>query len=279
MKLLTLGANGMLGAYIMSYLSPMYDMIPLTRRDIDIFASFQDKVLTERMNELLDTHMPNVVINCAGVTNIRDTLSVAEMYVVNGYFPYVLSCLCKRKNIELIHPSTDCVYSGLEGFYTSADIPNCFNDYGASKAIAETISASIIRVSIIGEEENCRSLVEWVRSKKGSEVQGYTNHLWNGITCLEYAKLLHDIISKNDYWVGIRTYGSLYKGEDHITKYELLQELSRVYNLELTITPVNTEIKCDRTLRPDYTVDTDLHDQILEMKAYGSPLSNRSQFN
>lgn len=259
----------MLGAYVMSYLSPMYDLIPLTRSDLDIFASFRDKVLTERMDELLNTHRPDLVINCAGIINKRDELSVSEMYVVNAYFPYVLSRLCEQKEVKLIHPSTGCVYSGEEGSYKSNDVPDCFDDYGASKAIAETIHASIIRVSIIGEEANCRSLVEWARSRKGSEIKGYENHLWNGITCLQYAKLLHDIINKNDYWTGIRTYGSLYKGGDHITKYELLREISYVYDLDLRITPVHTDVKCDRTLKPDYTVDTDLLDQILEMKEYG----------
>ena len=38
---------------------------------------------------------------------------------------------------------------------------------------------------MIRPENNKLSFLEWVRNNTGNTVNGYTNHLWNGVTCLE----------------------------------------------------------------------------------------------
>jgi dTDP-4-dehydrorhamnose reductase len=270
MKLLIFGENGMLGRYLMSYLNYHHEVRGFTRDDLDIYKCFKDTTLTQKTIDILSNYKPDYVINCSGVINKRPDLSVSEMYVVNAYFPLILSDLCNSKNIRLIHPSTGCIFSGYRGMYTNNCTPDCFDDYGASKAIAESIKAHVIRVSIIGEDTNDRSLIEWVRSNKGKTVKGYTNHLWNGITCLQYAKLVNKIIKCDTYEIGIHTHASMYHGNPYINKYKLVQEISDIYELHVNVKPFATEEQCDRTLTPDGLIyaDTDLRDQIIEMNEY-----------
>ena len=63
-----------------------------------------------------------------------------------------------------------------------------------SKSLGELCKPTIIRISIIGEEvNNKRSLLEWVKSNSGKEINGYENHYWNGVTCLQLAKIVNEI--------------------------------------------------------------------------------------
>ena len=59
-------------------------------------------------------------------------------------------------------------------------------------------NATIIRTSIIGHEINHKkSLLEWIISNKNKEINGYRNHLWNGVTCLTLAKIIKNMIDDN----------------------------------------------------------------------------------
>ena len=267
MNILIFGSNGMLGRYLSSYLSTIYSITQVNRKELDIYKSFNEKQLLTDIQTLLKKHKPVYIINCAGVINKRPDLSVSEMYIVNSYFPNILSKICIEMDIKLIHPSTDCVFSGKNGPYKENAIPDAYDDYGVSKAIAENITAFVIRVSIIGEEINNRSLVEWAKSNKNNTIDGYTNHYWNGITCLEYAKIIEEIINKKSYYVGVKNFSSTYKNENYISKYDLVKEISDVYNLNITVKSYATDNKCDRRLVSDYT-RKDIKEQIAEMKVH-----------
>lgn len=266
MKILIFGANGMLGRYLTFVLRKKHNVVPITRNEFDVFKNFQN--MSRSLDKLISDNNPQYVINCCGIINKR-TVSSSEMYIVNSYFPQILSKICGKMKIKLIHPSTDCVFSGEKGKYQPDDDYDPYDDYGISKSLAENINACIIRVSIIGEENNSRSLVEWAKSSHDTVVNGYTNHLWNGITCLEYAKLVEKMIQNNIYWYGIKNFSSTYNGKSFITKYDLLKEISDIYKLNLTIKEYETEKKCDRTLIPsefNYLIETDIVKQIKEMQ-------------
>jgi dTDP-4-dehydrorhamnose reductase len=124
-----------------------------------------------------------------------------------------------------------------------------------------------IRTSIIGEEiYNKKSLLEWIISNKGNVINGYVNHSWNGITCLELAKQVDDIISNSNYWTGVRHMFS----PDTVNKYELSNMINDIYDLKITINKFNTENNCYRNLNTVYTdfVKLPLYDQIKELKNY-----------
>ena len=70
---------------------------------------------------------------------------------------------------------------------------------GKSKSLGEAKEACmVLRTSIIGDEiHKNASLIAWVKSMKDKEINGYINHLWNGITTKHYAEICEQIIENN----------------------------------------------------------------------------------
>jgi dTDP-4-dehydrorhamnose reductase len=132
----------------------------------------------------------------------------------------------------------------------------------------QTQESCIIRTSIIGEAKGGNnSLLEWAKKNKGKKVKGYMQHFWNGITCLEWAKLAYEIISgKMKVWKGPRHISS----DSVISKTQLLGMISDIYDLDLEIVSTRTEY-CNMTLTSNWNNNirrTSLIDQIQEMKDY-----------
>jgi len=135
--------------------------------------------------------------------------------------------------------------------------------------LGEPEESTIIRTSIIGEElRNFSSLLEWVKLNKGKEVNGYTNHIWNGITCLQFAKVCKDVIDSGKFWRGVRHITS----PEAISKFDLVRLISDVYDLNIKVIPHETETKCDRSLisvRDEIVFEVpELKKQLLEMKYF-----------
>ncbi len=269
MKIFIFGSNGMLGNYVKSYLSNNFKIIPLTRKDYDL-----SKLSIDTLTQLLvenNIQANDVVVNCAGVipqAGKQRSLNTRLYFTINCLFPVVLSQICQKYKVKMIHITTDCVFSGKDGNYNEDSIHDETNDYGMSKSLGETCHATIIRTSIIGEElENKRSLLEWVRQNKGKSINGYTNHFWNGVTCLQLAKIINTLIDNNLYWEGVRHIFS----PRSVTKYELVSVINKIYNLSININEFTTDNKIDKTITSKY--DTlfkieDLELQISDIKNY-----------
>jgi len=260
--IIVLGYRGMLGRYIHHYLSKFYEVRGVSRDDFDATDLAAVRNFLEG-----NVNSGDIVVNCIGVTN---KFPESDMYTVNAIFPHILAKICMRKDVQLFHPSTDCVFSGKRHIlsvidkYSATDHKDSEDTYGLSKSIGEEIPASVIRVSIIGEEGPGRhtNLLEWVRSNTRGEIRGYTNHFWNGITCLEYAKLLHSLIDTRDFWVGVRVYMS-----NTVSKYELVSLINEIYNLHIAISPFKTPEENDKTLL-GHRVERTLREQIEELQQY-----------
>ena len=272
MKVFVFGSNGMLGRYVYSYFkSEGYDVIGLTRRDLDLtqasISNVGELLLSKGMTA------GDVVINCAGLIKQRGDTKDHDFVSVNAIFPHKLNKVCVANECQLIHITTDCVYDGLRGGYNEYAIQDATDAYGFTKSIGEPSSATIIRTSIIGEElSNFSSLIEWVKSNKDKTVNGYINHRWNGITCLQFAKICQIIIDNSLYWEGVHHITSPYA----VSKCELTRMISDVYDLNITVVPFETGVRCDRSLTSIYRSFPipPLRDQLIEMKEFYSHLIN-----
>lgn len=266
MRVFIFGASGMLGSYLFKYLEPYFEVVPITRKEIDLNSDFS--LIDEKYNfENLD-----VIINAAGIIKQRN-YSSEELIRVNSLFPHYLSTL----NCNVIHITTDCVFSGKDGSYNEDSLHDCLDDYGKSKSLGECENITVIRTSIIGEElRNKKSLIEWVKSNQNKKINGYLNHFWNGVTCLELAKHIKNIIENQSYWKGIRHYFS----PDTVSKYQLVSYINEVYKLNNEVNPVMSEY-CDRSLSTKYNspVTTTIKDQIIELQKFSlkSLLSDREK--
>ena len=200
MKIIVLGKNGMLGRYVYTYFKTNgYDTIGVSRKDVNI-GEVNRTVLTEYFTSLKLSE-GDVVINCVGVIKPRvDELGVLNAININSVLPHILEDILIEMGVNLIHPTTDCVFDGLKGQYDEDHPHNVTDIYGRTKSLGEPEKSTVIRTSIIGDEVNQgRSLVEWIKSNKGKTVNGFTNHQWNGVTCLEFAKICQQIIEKDLY--------------------------------------------------------------------------------
>jgi len=273
MKIYVLGSNGMLGKYVSKFLTDYYEIIEITRNEID--ASNIDA--ENLKNKLLDLGLKenDIVINCIGtikpmVDSIGDLITIK----VNSVFPRILADVCENLKAKMIHPTTDCVFTGTKGSYDETDLHDVSDVYGRTKSLGEPSNCTVIRTSIIGEEVNQgRSLVEWVKSNKNKSVFGFTNHIWNGVTCLEFAKICKKIIEKNMFWIGVKHLHS-----NSLNKKQLLELISEVYNLNIEVVSKETSIMCDRSLSTIHQENLikmeipDLKTQIIEMFNFSKKL-------
>ena len=268
MKVFIFGQSGMLGRYVYSFFqSKGYEVIAINRDSLDIIESdcYHIKSLLFKSG----ISKEDVVINCAGLIKQRAGISKFDFIKVNAVFPHLLQKMCEEVGCNFIHVTTDCVFDGLRGSYSELDRHDAIDMYGITKSLGEPEGATVIRTSIIGEEfKNFYSLLEWVKTNRDKEVRGYTNHIWNGITCLQFAKVCRYIIKNNLYWQGVKHLTA----PNTISKFNLVKLISNVYDLNVKVVPYETEIKCDRSLisvRSDvYFVTPELEEQLLEMKIF-----------
>lgn len=257
--IVVLGSNGMLGRYVLSYLTKQcHDVIGVNRGMFDVLM---DDI--EKLGRWVQ--QKTVVINCIGVIPQSGVSDQRKYILVNSVFPHQLSLFCKQAGAKLIHITTDCVFTGNDGRY-SENAPHDANDiYGISKSAGEPAACTVIRTSIIGEDTTHRSLLQWVVDNKGGTINGYTNHQWNGVTCLQLAKYIEYIIGEKYYWNGVRHVHS----PTSVSKYELLKYINDVYDLHIDIKPLQTR-KIDKTLvgyDSEYTIPP-LLEQIKELRSF-----------
>jgi dTDP-4-dehydrorhamnose reductase len=267
------GSNGMLGNYVTKYLTNNnYTVIPLTRDLYDLSLVKYNTLCT--FLHSFDITSDDVVINCAGVIpqsyNMKYTNN-KSYYIINTIFPIILSIYCNFNEIKMIHITTDCVFSGNDGNYNEMSEHDAFDSYGMSKSLGETIdNITIIRTSIIGHEKSIKkSLLEWTISNKNKSINGFSNHIWNGITCLQLAKIIHNVISNNLYWNGVRHIFSPTK----VSKYDLINMINEIYNLNINITSIEHQSFSDKSLITNYDTNTilnipELYDQINEQQIF-----------
>jgi dTDP-4-dehydrorhamnose reductase len=263
-NIIVFGSNGMLGSYLCIYLSTLSDEFKQNKQNkYNVIGVSREKFevtndnITHLKSFLEDFNFTNntIVINCIGLIPQRNKTKDNSLYfLVNTIFPLALEKACQKLNFRLLHASTDCVFSGSKNYgetYNETDLPDDENIYGLSKYLGEPLQSTVIRSSIIGEEiYNKLSFLEWVKTSKET-INGFNNHYWNGITCLQYAKIVDQIISENLFWQGVRHLHS----PSVVSKYDLCCIINNVYNCGLTIVPVNTPTIINKTLDTIYTLN------------------------
>lgn len=248
MKILILGGQGMAGHMIAAYFlkKPQYHVFYTSRDPNDPNGIYLDVTHSKSLEELIDTLKPDITINCVGILNEHASHNPTLAFQVNSLLPHQLVKLTERYQGKLIQISTDCVFSGEKGDYTEEDPPDGTSIYAQSKQGGEIISDRhlTIRTSIIGPElkENGIGLFLWFTKQTG-KIKGYEKVLWNGVTTLELAKAIEEMI-KNDIT-------GLYhlNADKKISKYALLKLIQEIYEKkDVEIIPDAT-IKLDRTIK------------------------------
>jgi len=257
MKVLILGASGMLGHKLCQTLAPRFDTHMSFRHPPAAYARLG--VLDEShilggvsvdefstVANAFATVRPEVAVNCIGIVkqDVSAKDSVASI-TVNALFPHCLARLCAETGTRLIHISTDCVFSGHKGNYDENDTPDADDLYGRSKLLGEVVGARCltIRTSLIGRElTGAQGLVEWLLSQVGGRVQGFQRAVFSGLTTGALAQILASVIADHHELEGL-----YHVAGDPITKFDLLSLIKEAYGLRIEIEPEET-FACDRSL-------------------------------
>lgn len=249
MKILLLGSTGMLGSSVRGVFGK-HDVIE-TYRNESSKQLVANKVTALQFDPLNDASWANIigdwdyVINCIGVIKPFMKKNMMDSIIINSIFPRKLATLCKQTGSKLIHITTDCVFSGKDGLYTETSLHDAEDEYGKSKSLGEPENCMVIRTSIIGPEiHKDASLIAWVRSMNKQKINGFTNHLWNGITTKQYGLVCKNIIENGLYEDGLFHVHSPLP----VNKNELVTMIRDKYGLDIEITPTEAGTVIDRTL-------------------------------
>lgn len=190
---------------------------------------------------------------------------------VNSLFPHLLARAAKKTGAKIIQIATDCVYSGMKGQYVEADVHDALDVYGKTKSLGEAYFEDMhhIRCSIIGPETKSHlSLMDWFLGQpREAKLNGFSNHQWNGVTTLHYARLCQGIIRKH---IDLKHLQHIVPG-NLITKANLLKAFAKEFNRkDIKVNVVEAPKVIDRTLA---TNDDELNQVIWEAAGYSVPPS------
>lgn len=259
-KILVLGATGMLGHKIFQRLHPAFPGTIATMRTPADSAALQriellqgadvwngvDATDFDSLSDVLTQASPDFIVNCIGVIKQRAaaTDSISNINL-NSLLPHRLAALAAGWGGRVIHFSTDCVFSGSRGGYREEDESDARDLYGRSKFLGETQApnALTLRTSIIGRElAQHRSLLDWFLGQRGKTIGGFQRVIYSGVTTNHLADLVADIIRNHPDLSGLYQVATR-----PISKYDLLYLLREAYSLEVEITPDETE-RSDRSM-------------------------------
>lgn len=248
MKFFVLGCNGMAGHTISLYLKEQgHKVLGFGRSKSQFIDSFAGDVHdTDFLRKLIAESKFDTVINCIGILNQFAENNKSMATFLNSYFPHFLAEATADTDTQVIHMSTDCVFSGKRGEYTENDFRDGETFYDRSKALGELEDDKNItlRNSIVGPDINSQGigLLNWFMHQSG-EINGYTKSMWTGQTTLQLAKTM-EMAAKE------KAHGLLNAVPDHsISKYDLLLLFNHYLRGDsLKINPVEG-INADKSLK------------------------------
>lgn len=260
MKFFVIGCNGMAGHIIALFLKEKgHDVIGFARSQSPFVRTvIGDAFDTSLLERAIRTENFDTVINCIGMLNQFAENDKAAASFLNGYLPHFLAKVTADMDTQVIHMSTDCVFSGKTGSYTEKSLRDGETFYDRSKALGELEDNKnlTLRNSIVGPDikVNGIGLLNWFMKQKG-EVNGFTKAMWTGQTTLQLAKTM-ECAAKQRITGLVNMVPS-----SNISKYELLKLFNHyLRDDELVINPVEG-IVADKTLiRTNHEFDYQIPD-------------------
>lgn len=257
MRVLVLGAAGLLGHKLYQILGRRFDVLATVRKPSSFYSRFgvfdPDRIqgevdlrCAEETLKVFAWSRPEVVVNAVGVVKQRvesqDTLLNLE---INSLLPHRLALICRARGCRFIHVSTDCVFLGQTGGYNEQSASDTRDLYGRTKYLGEVCGegALTLRTSFIGRElDSKHGLLEWFLSQKGKSCRGFSKAIFSGFTTIALAELVGDIIDKHRDLSGL-----FHVSSDPISKYDVLSLINEIYRLEVRIEREDGYV-CDRSL-------------------------------
>ena len=250
-KALVVGAAGGLGKALMARLSPAFETVGLTRREIDI----------SRRNEVVGTiadHHPDVIFNAAGLADVDLCENDRwQAYLVNRDGVKHLSLAAAETGALLVVPSSDLVFDGAKMTpYREEDSPNPLSIFGDTKLGAELAAMNgssrhlIIRTGWLFGPYG-RSYLNQLLEKRDTEevVFGFDDQRCQPTYELDFVDAVLQLVKQNQTGVWHVASG----GE--ASPYEFAKSVYEVLGLDSSIVkPLRRGAGARAALRPRYSV-------------------------
>ena len=260
MKIVVLGANGMIGSAFLNVLSEknsleVFGTLRSGEKKKFFSPSLAERLIagcdvenTDHLMSVLSRIRPDVVINCTGLTkHLLGGNNPLLSIPINAMLPHRLTELCAIGGARLIQISSDCVFSGKKGNYLEEDPSDAPDVYGKTKFLGEVHhpSAITLRTSTIGHEfESAYGLLEWFLSQ-GAACNGFARAVFSGLPTVVLAQVVRDIVIPRPDLTGL-----YHVVGPAIGKYDLLKLIADVYKKSIEIVR-DEQFVIDRSLNGD----------------------------
>lgn len=251
MRVLILGASGMLGHKLVEQLSPHHELFGTFRTarchpDRNQGFTRIDDVVAQDLESLVLAFAqarPEVVVNCIGLVKLLRP-SRREMIEVNAAFPHRVHSLCLATGARLIQMSTDAVFSGRVGGYCESTPPDPVDDYGRSKLLGEVEeNALTLRTALLGPELGTRNgLLSRFSAFRGRNIRVFRQAVLSGLTTLEASRLLLCVIDQHP-----DLHGVYHVASQPICKFDLANKVNLAAKLGMVVEPDDNFVR-DRSL-------------------------------
>jgi len=264
MKIGIVGAYGLLGKSLSSFLKDKCELFVFSKDELDI-TKLSD------VERRLGSVEINALVNCAAYTDVdgcEDNEKLA--YEVNAIGPGNLATFCFSRKIKLVHISTDYIFDGNKRIpYKEEDEPNPLSVYakskleGEKKVIENTDDYIILRVSwLFGPYKG--NFVSWVIEKlnKNEKIYVVKDQIGAPTYTIDLAKAIIKLLEIN--YKGILHY----RNDGECTREEQARHIARIANLnEAFLLPAKASEVYRKAKRPSYSVlDITKYQQITKEK-------------
>ena len=187
MRLLITGSSGLLGLNLALDASRTHHVIGVDRNTLTS-VPFElinaDLIDPDAVHRIINESKPEAVIHCAALANIDTCEANPDLaYRMNADLPARLADACARRQIRLIHISTDAVFDGQkDGVYIESDTPNPQGVYAQTKFEGERAVLQINPMAIVARV----NFYGWSLSGKRSLAEFFINNLSKRQECQRF---------------------------------------------------------------------------------------------
>ena len=272
-SVLIIGSAGMAGHMVYIYLKEQgLNVFGIDIRGNDFSVDeVVDTTDFVALREAFNDRKYDYVINCAALLGkpMLDQPELARR--VNVDLPHELAKIVAGTNTRLFHISSDFVFSGDKpnGGYCESDIKDNVTPYGLYKRKGEVDApnASNLRLSIIGPTPKriIPNFLNNVIASPNDSLWGLTNAYWTGITTLELAKTLFELIQSER----LEPVYHLCSKEKE-TRFQTIHEIMVTFRIDLPLEAREGEPKDYSLVSAALPYRRPLREQLLELKQWMS---------
>ena len=257
MNVLVTGKNGQLGSEFQT-ISEQFSQFNFT------FTGSEDLDITnaEAVKVFFKQNSFDAILNCAAYTAVDkaedepekadDVNHLGVKYIVEN---------CERKNIKLIHISTDYVFDGTSGLpYKESDPISPIGIYGKTKQLGEqaiqnsSLNAVIIRTSWVYSTFGNNFVKTMLRlGREKNEINVVNDQFGTPTYARDLAETCLSILNQINSWKnGVSIYN--YSNEGVISWFDFATEIMKLRSLNCIVNSISSDKFPTKAKRPKFSV-------------------------